>query len=377
MSSLCHDLGSVSAHFQEIGSSENVLASRCPEEKEHVMGPRNEASLESTPVLKQSEDRWFCVFDEHNGKSFGRRSDWKKHMNDFHKPEKKAWQCPDCHRIFDQLRNFGQHHLVEHCHRHPCKHSGTATKLRYSKRAFACGRQFCDDLLYSWDEWRDHVAEHLEDGMSEGDWQYNTFFRNLLRREEVHSKWERYVSDQVGHYNVAARFNWRPRNTLLLRLKLEYCETILQGDCERLVEDAYQIGLEVRTAQELLDPSTLITEPSTIRSEADVLFYNPSSELQSALDFNPSFESSGKEPQGALQLSLSQMVADDGSGITVNNGNLDRDYHTLQCDMSFEQWETDNRWDGYDLTHENFPGFQPEMSTPGCESMRNVQSKSS
>jgi len=71
------------------------------------------------------------------------------------------------------------------------------------------------------------------------------------------------------------------------------------------------------------------------------------------------------------------MVADDGSGITVNNGNLDRNSHTLQCDMSSEQWETDNRWDGYDLTHENFLDFNLEMSIPSCESMGNIQSKSS
>ncbi|PVH75154.1 hypothetical protein DL98DRAFT_593425 [Cadophora sp. DSE1049] len=155
----------------------------------------------------------------------------------------------------------------------------------------------------------------------------------------------------------------------------KYCGTILQSDSERLVEDAYRIGLEVRTAQELLDPSTLITEPGTIRSQADVLCYNPSSEPQIALDINPSFECAEKEPQDALQLSHSQLVTDDGLGITVSNGNLDRNSHTPQCDMSFEQWDTDNCWDGYDLTHENpILGFNPEMNVLGCDSMRNVQS---
>jgi hypothetical protein len=354
MSSLCQDLGGVSAHFHETGGSVNVLTSPCPEEKEHAMEPRNAASLEMTSVLKHSESRWFCVFDEHNGKSFGRRSDWRKHMNDFHKPDKKAWECPDCHQVFDQLCNFIQHHSVQHCHRNRCKHSGTATKLRYSKRAFACGRQFCDRLLHSWDEWRDHVAEHLEDRMSEDEWQYNTLFRNLLRREEIHSRWEKFVSDQVGNYNVAARFNWRARNTLLLKLKLEYCETILKSDSERLVEDAYRNGLEVRTAHEVLDPSTLITEPGTTRSQADVLSCDPSSQLlQSVANFNPWFERSEKELPEALKVSHSQPVADGRSGMTGNDSDFDRNSHTMQCEMSSEHWGAGTWWNGYDLSHES------------------------
>jgi hypothetical protein len=351
ISSLCQNLGGVSVHFHETGVGQHVLTSPHLENKEHAIEPPGEASLELTPVLKQSEDRLFCVFDEHKGKSFRRRSDWKKHMNDFHKPDKKAWECPDCHQIFDQLRNFFQHHLVQHCHRNPCKHS--ATKLRYSKRAFACGRQFCERLLHSWEEWRDHVAEHLEGGMSQDEWQYNTLFRNLLRREEIHSRWEKYVSDQVGHYNIAARFNWRARNTLLLRLKLEYCEIISESDAERLVDDAYKIGLEVRTAHELLDPSTLITEPSTIRSQTDVLCYGACSQHRSTAELNPPFGCSGREVQENLQPSHSQLAADAGLDIMDNNHNTGQTSHAQQCGMSFEQLQVGDWWDGYDVTHES------------------------
>jgi hypothetical protein len=74
--------------------------------------------------------------------------------------------------------------------------------------------------------------------MMKDEWQYNTLFRNLLRREEIHSRWETYVSEKVWPYNIAARFNWRARNSSLLKLKLEYCETILENDADRLVEDA-------------------------------------------------------------------------------------------------------------------------------------------
>ncbi|KAH8797425.1 hypothetical protein F5882DRAFT_474997 [Hyaloscypha sp. PMI_1271] len=343
-SSLCQNLGGVSTPFHETGGSVNVLISPYPEEKEHAMEPRNVASPEVTPVSKQSESRWFCVFNEHKEKSFGRRSDWRKHMKDFHKPDKKVWECPDCHQYFDQLGNFTQHHSVQHCHLNRCKHSGSATKLRCSKRAFACGRQRCDCLLHSWDEWRDHVAEHLEDRMPREEWQHNTLFRNLLRREEIHLRWQKFDCDKVGNYNVAARFNWHARNTMDLKQKLEYCETILESDSERLVEDAYRRGLEVRTADEASNPSTLITEPCTTRSQADVPSYDPSSQLlQGVANFDPRFERSEKEFLEDPNTSHSQLVADSGSGMTGNDGSFDCT-DPMQLEMFSDNW---GNW-GYD-----------------------------
>jgi hypothetical protein len=69
------------------------------------------------------------------------------------------------------------------------------------------------------------------------------FFEICCDAEEIHSQWQKFVSDKVGNYNVAARFNWHARNTIDLKQKLEYCETILESDSERLVEDAYRRGL--------------------------------------------------------------------------------------------------------------------------------------
>jgi hypothetical protein len=136
----------------------------------------------------QLEKRWFCVYNEHQGKSFGKTSDWKKHMNNFHQPSKKAWQCPekDCHRIFDTASNFGQHHRTMHNCRKPCRHTDSAKTRIPIRRAFACGCQSCQGLLFSWDEWRNHVAQHIENGMTISQWQYNTLLRNLLRRPEIH-----------------------------------------------------------------------------------------------------------------------------------------------------------------------------------------------
>jgi hypothetical protein len=219
---------------------------------------------------KQQENRWFCVFDEHRGKSFGKRGDWKKHMNNFHEPGKKAWRCPtqDCFQIFDKASNFCQHHRKEHGYRKSCKHADSAKTRAPIKQAFACGCESCQSLLFSWDEWRDHVAQHMDNGMDISQWQYNTLFRNLLRRPEVHLHWEQLVAKEVYPYKVLARFNWRPRNTGPLKRQLEYMNSSdLLGCATYLALQAYEAGIAVRSARELSDPSALITEPVVMPRE--------------------------------------------------------------------------------------------------------------
>ena len=350
LTSLCQKFGDISGNFHEAEVGEQVLDSPSKAEKVSAAKFRKAISPTSTDPMNGSERRLFCVFEEHKEISFGRRSDWRKHMTSFPKPDKKVWQCPDCYEYFDQMLNYNQHHLIHHCQRKTCKHSNTATKLRYSKRAFACGRQSCERLLYSWDEWQNHVIEHMEDRMSEDEWQYNTFFRNLFRREEIHSRWEKYVSDQLGHYNVVARFNWRPRNTLLLRLKLEYFETISDIEADKLVEDAYQIGLEVRTAHELLDPSTLITEPSTIRSQTGLSSCESSLQGQRIDKFNLAIEGSGKDPKEPPS-PPPNLTLDDAFLMIGGNGSISLTSPAQQCEMPAEDWNVSN-WLDIDMGDE-------------------------
>jgi hypothetical protein len=220
--------------------------------------------------LNQQEKRWFCVYNEHQGKSFGKPSDWKKHMDNFHEPGKEAWQCPekDCYQIFDKSSNFCQHHRAEHNCRKPCKHADSAKMRIHTRRAFACGCQSCQCLLFSWDDWRNHVAQHMENRMTISQWQYNTVLRNLLRRPEIHPYWERHVAQQVFPYNVPARFDWRPRNTMYLKRQLEYFDEVeLSKHAAHLVRQAFETGLEVRSAQEISDSSELIAEPVLMQKQ--------------------------------------------------------------------------------------------------------------
>ena len=278
LDSLCHGSEDLEAILNDTKISESAPISSSPEGLKGFRAANRSSRRRSVPSLpirkkeslKQDEQRWFCVFDEHRDKSFGKRSDWKKHMNGFHEPGQIAWQCPerDCRQIFVQDSNFCQHHRVQHACRKPCKHANSAKKRIPLRRAFACGYRSCQGLLFSWDEWRDHVACHMENGMSISQWQYNTLLRNLLRRPEVHLYWEAHVAGQVFPYNISARFNWRPRNTTLLGWQLEYNdEADLKKNAKTIALQAYETGLEVRSAQELGDPSVLIAEPIKQPSE--------------------------------------------------------------------------------------------------------------
>lgn len=279
LDSLCHGSEDLETVLNDTKISESAPISHSPEGLTGFKIANRSSRRRSAPSLplirkkeslKQDEKRWFCVFDEHRDKSFGKRSDWKKHMNGFHEPGKIAWLCPerDCRQIFVQDSNFCQHHRLQHACRKPCKHANGAKKRIPLRRAFACGYQSCQSLLFSWDEWRDHVARHMENGMTISQWQYNTLLRNLLRRPEVHPYWEAHVAGQVFPYNISARFNWRLRNTTLLKWQLEYNdEADLKKNAKAIVLQAYETGLEVRSVQELADPSVLIAEPIKQPSE--------------------------------------------------------------------------------------------------------------
>jgi hypothetical protein len=279
----------------------------------------------------RQERRLFCVFHEHRGTSFGKRSDWRRHMNNFHKPGKKAWRCPEdeCHQLFDKPNNFCQHHRKAHRCRKSCNHADRAKVRIPIKRAFACGCQDCHGLLFSWDEWCTHVAEHMENGMAIDQWQYNTLLRNLLRRPEVHHLWEQHVAREVGPYTVPARFTWRPRDTREIKWQLEYMDEVeLQKDAESLVLRAYDIGLAVRSAQELLEPSIPVIEPTPSRRLSHHL---------NSSDSNNSFRASPllcpPQTPRAFQLTHQQSVA-----------TLPYDVEGLRNDTSHEHFEPQDQF---------------------------------
>jgi hypothetical protein len=142
-------------------------------------------------------------------------------------------------------------------------------------------------------------------------------------------------------------------------LKLEYNNIITDNDADRLVEDAYQTGLEVRSAHELLDPATLIMEPSTMLSQHLVdskgisqqqdYYHAPLSNL-SDCPKNVPFESRYQGQQGIdtshqyLPLAASSALIEIGNHI-----GFDQSLDTSRHNLSFLKWDAGNSWD-YGLT---------------------------
>lgn len=299
--------------------------------------PHDESVVTDQPPIsktngpKRQQTQWFCVFDEHRDKSFGKRSDWKKHMNGFHEPGKKAWRCDvkDCFRVFEKASNFRQHHRIEHGCRKSCKHAESAKRPTQVKQAFACGRESCQALLFSWDRWLEHIAQHIEDGMTVSQWQYNTLFRNLLRRPEIHPVWEQFVAAQVHPFNISARFTWRPRNTGSLKRQLEYkSHSELLNNADQLVLKAFEAGTAVRSAQELSDPSALITEPTVMPRQPSFGPSNvpqphgPSSDVggggHSGVGISPSLLHQGPRGYQPLVQHLPSALTPAATGLDVN-----------------------------------------------------------
>lgn len=107
----------------------------------------------------------------------------------------------------------------------------------------------------------------MENGMTLPQWQYNTLFRNLLRRPEIEEIWRKKVAASCP-YNVSPRFNWRLHNTREQKTNLEYLDGHnLALNARDLVLQAYQTGTGIRSTEELSDPSVLITEPVNLSTD--------------------------------------------------------------------------------------------------------------
>jgi hypothetical protein len=72
--SLSRDLGRLTDFY--VNEFEKDTTPSPPLEKEgRFIEPEDESVFGHASSLKQPEKRWFCVFDKHKGKSFGKRAD--------------------------------------------------------------------------------------------------------------------------------------------------------------------------------------------------------------------------------------------------------------------------------------------------------------
>ena len=191
------------------------------------------------PTSVSSDRLYFCTYHHEFGGPlpyFRKKGDCKTHMMNFHNLGKE-WACPRCHWIFDRDND-----LLKHCRvGHPCWPLPPITDIvteLLPKQVFACGFHGCESLFSFWDEWFDHVANHMRNGLTPSDWQYSLVIANLLCQTNLRKVWEYFLSQT---YNAAQPLlEWTPSTSRQLCQKLE-CQDFRPG-INYLVHAAHQLG---------------------------------------------------------------------------------------------------------------------------------------
>ena len=177
---------------------------------------------------------------------FSRKSDFKKHLQNFHHTN-TLWMCQyaGCAQTFDFEKAYVAHVKASHTDMHlpPSR----ARVEMCPQLVFACGFRGCKDRVFEArseeeaaslrDKYFDHVAKHFDMGFCVAEWEYYTQIHNLLRQESVKDVWKQCVWQK----NVRNSLRWQPRTAADLKRLLE-CRHV--GDLPRLLHWAWTLGGE-------------------------------------------------------------------------------------------------------------------------------------
>ncbi|KAM5354419.1 hypothetical protein ACJ41O_001068 [Fusarium nematophilum] len=207
-----------------------------------------------------------CFLDN-NPVGFGRKSDFKKHLYNFHGAD-VTWLCKTkgCHLSFATERAYSTH--AKETHRMDALPNSSAKTELCPQVVFACGFANCKDRIFeassndqasaSRDKYFEHIAKHFEDGYDVNNWEYKVQLHNLMRQSKVKSIWKTCIWPKEKRQQLT----WRPRSS---------------GDLKRMLE-ARHLGQDISTLVRLAfilgtSPFTNATTPPP--SEIDLQFGLP------------------------------------------------------------------------------------------------------
>jgi len=183
----------------------------------------------------------FCMYCCEQGKklrTFGLKSDWKKHLVQFHETGEE-FPCPvgGCSQVFDRSKDFTQHSREFHANQSLPPEKVKVQLLQ--SVAFGCGFEGCVAVYYNWDSYCKHVAECMTFGRR---WNYSTKIRNLLRQSAIPEASQELFRDLCARCNTRrSHLRWYPSNTRILRQKLE-CNDFRPG-FKAFITTAFSLGL--------------------------------------------------------------------------------------------------------------------------------------
>ena len=177
---------------------------------------------------------------------FSRKSDFKKHLQNFHHTN-NIWVCQytGCSMTFDFEKAYVAHVKAYHSDMHLPPNKARVELC--PQLVFACGFKGCKDRVFEAsseeeakvlrDKYFDHVAKHFDIGDSIGHWEYYTQVQNLLRQEAVKDMWKQCVWQK----SIRNSLRWQPRSSADLKRLLE-CRHLF--DMPRLLHWAWTLGGE-------------------------------------------------------------------------------------------------------------------------------------
>lgn len=251
--------------------------------------PSDVTSHPSPRLMAPTSKKYQCpmCFLDNSPVGFGRKSDFKKHLHNFHGSD-VVWICrtKGCHLSFSTERAYSTH--AKEAHRLKALPNSAARTELCNQVVFSCGFDACKDRLFeaqtaddasaTRDKHFEHIAKHFEDGFDVKHWEYRVQMQNLMRQSQVKHIWKTCIWPKEKRQQLF----WRPRSSGDLRRMLE-CRH-LGNDISTLVRLAYILGTAPFTSPGTPPPS-----------EIDVYFQLPYRSL--CLIDSPGHSSAGFSPK--------------------------------------------------------------------------------
>lgn len=196
---------------------------------------------------------------------FSRKSDFKKHLQNFHHTN-TIWACQytGCPMTFDFEKAYVAHVKAYHSDMHLPPNKARVELC--PQLVFACGFKGCKDRVFEAtseeeakvlrDKYFDHVAKHFDMGFCVAEWDYYIQIQNLLRQEAVKDMWKQCVWQKP----IRNALRWQSRSSIDLKRLLE-CRHL--DNMPVLLNWAYELGGEPYRSSNLEapEPPTGIRRP--------------------------------------------------------------------------------------------------------------------
>lgn len=227
-----------------------------------MTSPTQEGSIVSPRLHINTLKKYQCpmCFLDRNLVEFGRKSDFKKHLNNFHGSD-VVWICrtKGCHLTFATERAYSTH--AKETHKMEALPNSAARSDLCPQLVFSCGFSSCKDRIFeaqhrdeaanSRDKYFEHIAKHFEDDFDVNEWEYRVQIHNLLRQSRVKSIWKTCIWPKEKRQALS----WNPRSSGDLKRMLE-CRH-LGEDISPLVRLAYILGTAPFTSSRTPPPSEI------------------------------------------------------------------------------------------------------------------------